>query len=165
MSRRTARLNEQFKREVSEILRREVRDPRVGTPTVTAVEVTPDLWVARVYVRPAPGEDMDERGPELLQGLAAAESFLRRELADRLTLRRVPELRFELDLTLDHALRIERILREVLPTDSDADSGSESDTDSESDIDSRVDGAADVDGGVRGADGGEASNGSGGGRA
>jgi ribosome-binding factor A len=117
MSRRRARLNEQFKREVSEILRREVRDPRIGTPTVTDVEVTPDLWVARVFVRPGPGEDVDERGPELLEGLAAAEPFLRRELADRLTLRRIPELRFELDRTLDHALRIERILREVLPPD------------------------------------------------
>ncbi len=147
MSRRTARLNEQFKREVSNILHREVRDPRVGAPTVTAVEVTPDLWVARVYVRPAPGEDMEERGPELLRGLAAAESFLRRELADRLTLRRIPELRFELDLTLDHALRIERILREVLP----ADSGSDGAT------------GADEDG--RGLDAEEASNGSGGGRA
>ncbi|MEX0843425.1 MAG: 30S ribosome-binding factor RbfA [Gemmatimonadota bacterium] len=129
MSRRTARLNEQFKREVSDILHRDVRDPRVGTPTVTDVEVTSDLWLARVYVRPGPGEDLEERGPELLAGLEAAEPFLRRELAERLSLRRIPELRFELDRTLDHALRIESILREVLPPDPEGDEGRGVDTD------------------------------------
>jgi ribosome-binding factor A len=112
---RLARLNEQFKREISEILRRQVRDPRIGTPTVTDVEVTPDLWMARVYVRPGPGEDTEERGDDLIAGLQAATPFVRRELAQSLTVRRIPELRFELDRTLEHALRIEELLREVLP--------------------------------------------------
>lgn len=111
---RTARLNEQFKREISDILHREVRDPRVGLPTVTGVDATPDLWLAKIFVRPGPGEEeRDEEG--LLEGLAAAASFIRRELGDRLVLRRIPELRFEVDRTLDEAMRIERILREVLP--------------------------------------------------
>jgi ribosome-binding factor A len=126
---RTARLNEQFKREISEILHREVRDPRIGRPTVTAVEATPDLWMAKVFVRPEPGDEGDGGGPALLAGLEAAAPFVRRELGVRLTLRRVPELRFELDRTLDQALRIERILREVLPEEGppspDADPGEE----------------------------------------
>ncbi|MDE0082415.1 MAG: ribosome-binding factor A, partial [Gammaproteobacteria bacterium] len=53
--RRRARLNEQIKREISELVRSEVHDPRVGVPTVTAVDVTADLWLARVYVRAGAG--------------------------------------------------------------------------------------------------------------
>ncbi|TVR64382.1 MAG: 30S ribosome-binding factor RbfA [Gemmatimonadales bacterium] len=124
--RRAARLNEQFKREISQVLRREVHDPRIGTPTVTAVDVTPDLWLARVFVRPGPAVDEDEGGDRLLEGLRAAAPFIRRTLGSSLELRRVPELRFELDLTLDRALRIERILQEVLPADAPEEGSGES---------------------------------------
>jgi len=117
-SRRRARLNEQMKREISEILRTEVRDPRVGLPTVTEVEVSPDLWTAKVYVRPDPTQEAGQPH-ELLQGLTTAAPFIRRELGKSLQLRRVPELRFEPDDTLDRALRIERILRDVLPTEAE----------------------------------------------
>jgi ribosome-binding factor A len=113
--RRTARLNEQFKREISRILRREVRDPRIGLPTVTAVEATPDLWSARIFVRPGPTEESEAADDALLEGLVAATPFIRRSLGQSLTLRRVPELRFELDRTLDRAMRVEKLLREVLP--------------------------------------------------
>jgi len=116
--RRTARLNEQFKREISEILLRKVQDPRVGRVLVTEVRVTADLWMARVFVRPQ-GEDRDVE--EVLEGLEAAESFIRRELADLLHLRRIPELRFVHDTTLDSALRIEAILKDVLPDDAESD--------------------------------------------
>lgn len=110
---RVARLNEQFKREIAGILRTEVRDPRVGSPTVTGVKVTPDLWMARVYVRSGPsGEEED-----LLEGLRAAAPFIRRELGKLLSLRRIPELRFEIDRAQERASRIEEILREVLPED------------------------------------------------
>jgi len=115
-TRRLARLNEQMKREISEILRTAVRDPRVGHPTVTGVEVTPDLWMARVYVRADPSLPAGE-GEELLLGLEAAAPFIRREVGKSLRLRRVPELRFMADDTLEYALRIEKILREVLPED------------------------------------------------
>jgi ribosome-binding factor A len=113
-TRRLARLNEQMKREISEILRTAVRDPRVGHPTITGVEVTPDLWMARVFVRADPSQPAED-GEELLEGLEAAAPYIRREIGKSLRLRRVPELRFMADTTLDHALRIERILREVLP--------------------------------------------------
>jgi ribosome-binding factor A len=115
-SRRQARLNEQMKREISELLRTEVRDPRIGVPTVTDVEVTPDLWLARVFVRPDPTRS-DVKPDALMEGLATAAPYIRRELGKSLRVRRVPELRFEADRVLDQALRIEQILREVLPSE------------------------------------------------
>jgi ribosome-binding factor A len=105
-----------MKREISEILRTSVRDPRIGHPTITGVEVTPDLWMARVFVRADPSEAPVD-GEELLKGLETAAPFIRREVGKSLRLRRVPELRFVADVTLEYALRIERILREVLPED------------------------------------------------
>ncbi len=113
---RTARLNEQFRREITGVLRTEVRDPRVGVPTVTGVEVTPDLWMARVHVRPDPSLPA---GPEatdgLLEGLEAAAPFIRRALGKTLPIRRIPELRFILDRSVEHAARIHALLAEVMP--------------------------------------------------
>lgn len=110
--RRIPRLNEQLRREISEILSREVRDPRVGSATVTGVDVTPDLWVARVYVNLSGGEE--ERRISMA-GLKAAASFIRGTLGKRLHVRRIPELRFIEDRTVERAMRIEQILDEVLP--------------------------------------------------
>lgn len=132
---RIARLNEQFRREVTQILRTEVRDPRVGLPTVTGAEVTPDLWMARIFVRP--GLTREDEG-ELLEGLEAAAPFIRRRLGDLLTLRRVPELRFELDRTLERAERIESILREVIPP-GQREGGAEAEEDEEDELDLRGD--------------------------
>jgi ribosome-binding factor A len=110
MSRRQERLNEQVKREVSEILRTEVRDPRVGVVTVTEALVAPDLSFARIYVRPLGGTEAD-----LFEGLAKATPYIRRALGKRLSVRHVPEIRFEADRALEHALHIEKLLSEVLP--------------------------------------------------
>ena len=110
-NRRIERLNEQLRREISDILRKAVRDPRIGTPTVTHVEVTPDLWLARVFVRVSGSEAERE---ETMTGLEGAASFVRRELGG-LRMRRVPEIRFEADQTFEHASRIEELLREVNP--------------------------------------------------
>ena len=113
-NRRLARLGEQLKREISGILRTEVRDPRVGAPTVTGVDVTPDLWLARTYVR-LTGDDAERAAA--LEGLEAAAPFVRRRLGQELSVRRVPEIRFLEDTTLEQAQRIEEILREVAPDD------------------------------------------------
>ena len=109
---RNARLNEQFKREISQILAQKVRDPRVGQVLITQARVTKDLWLARVFIRP-----LDESLPveETMKGLEAAASFIRRELGKVLRIRRIPEIRFIHDTTLDSALRIEEVLKEVLP--------------------------------------------------
>ncbi len=113
---RNARLNEQFKREISQILSLKVRDPRVGRVLVTGARVTPDLWMARVFFRILDeGRELDE----VLAGLEAAAPFVRKELGKVLRIRRVPELRFLHDSTLDSALRIEQVLKEVLPPSED----------------------------------------------
>lgn len=107
---RLLRLNEQFKREIFQILQRDVRDPRVGSPIVTGVRVTPDLWLARVFVR-LPRDEKERR--EALKGLEAAAPYVRKRLGQELRIRRIPEIRFEADDSLDEAMRIEAILREV----------------------------------------------------
>ncbi len=114
MARRLARVNSQLRREITRVLRSEVRDPRVGTPVVTEVRATADLSFARVFVRLGGG------GPERAQamkGLAASAAFIRGSLGARLHMHRVPELRFVEDTSIEHAARIERILGEVLPGD------------------------------------------------
>ena len=116
MSRRLPRLNEQLRREVSEILSREVRDPRIGLVIVTGVDVTPDLWVAKVYVQLTGDEEVRSR---TLSGLSAAAPFVRGALGKRLHIRRVPEIRFVEDHTQERASRIEKILDEVLPPHAD----------------------------------------------
>lgn len=112
MSRRTDRLSAQLKRELSAMIRTRVRDPRVGLVTVTHVRVTNDLSHARVFVR-LPGSEA-ERGAAL-EGLRAAAPFLRREIGLEMKVRRVPELDFQEDESLDHAIRIEELLTEVRP--------------------------------------------------
>jgi ribosome-binding factor A len=114
---RTPRLNEQFKREISSILSRKVRDPRVGKVLITEARVTADLWMARVFFRLLEG---DRSESDVLEGLQAAAPFIRKELGKVLRIRRIPELRFQLDTTLDSATRIEEVLREVLPPEPDA---------------------------------------------
>jgi ribosome-binding factor A len=112
--RRVERLNEQLKRELMDLLHTQVRDPRVGSVTITGVETTPDLYHARIYVTSL---GTDEEKQTSIEGLRAAAPFLRSELGRRLRIRRVPELSWHLDETLDHAMRIERLLGEVLPRD------------------------------------------------
>ncbi len=116
MSKRIARLNEQLKREISALIRTQVRDPRVGLVTVTNVEVAADLGSARVRVG-LTGTEAEQR--ETLTGLEAAAPFLRHSLGQMLSIRHIPELRFLQDHSLEHALRIEQLLSEVLPEDAD----------------------------------------------
>ncbi len=109
-NRRLARLNEQLRREITGILLQGVNDPRVGSVSVTDVSVTSDLWLARVYVR-LDGGELERR--EAMEGLRAASGFIRRTLGSMLHVRRVPELRFFEDQTLDRVARIEEILSEI----------------------------------------------------
>ena len=109
-SKRVARLNEQLKRELSELIRTQVRDPRVGVVTVTAVEMASDLGSARVFVRIL-GDPAEFKAT--LEGLDAAAPFLRGLLGRLLHIRRIPELRFREDRSMEHARRIEELLLEV----------------------------------------------------
>jgi len=109
---RTDRLNEQFRQEISLLIRSEVRDPRIGMVTITSVEVSPELDHARVYVT-ALGEEAEKL--EAVSGLTSAAPFIRGQLGRRLHMRRVPELHFLIDRKLENAQRIESLLREALP--------------------------------------------------
>jgi len=116
--RRIERLNEQIKRELMDLVRRELSDPRVAHVTLTAVETTPDLYHARIYVTALGGEEEREAA---LAGLKAARPLLRGELGRRLHVRRVPELDFTWDETLEQARRIESLLARVRPPDEGSD--------------------------------------------
>ena len=111
-NRRLERLNSQMQREISEIIRTQVRDPRVVDIIITYVRVTTDLWLARVYVT-LPSDPTEKS--EALEGLQSAAPFVRRALGAILQIRRIPELRFLEDETIAHARRIDELLREVRP--------------------------------------------------
>lgn len=130
-SKRLARLNEQLKRELAELIQTELRDPRVGLVSVTAVQVASDLGSARVFVRVLGNEA--ERA-ESLEGLVAAAPYLRKLLGQILQIRRIPELRFQEDRTLERARRIEDILAEVLPAGGQESEPGESDPPSEAEL-------------------------------
>jgi ribosome-binding factor A len=109
-SHRPERVAEAIRQTVAEFLTSDVRDPRVGFVTVTAVEVSGDLAHARVRVSVMGG---DEEKARSLEGLASVARFLRAQLAKALPLRVAPELRFELDRGLEHAQQIDRMLRDL----------------------------------------------------
>ena len=121
---RTDRINEQLRQEVSILVRDAVRDPRVGLVTITAVETSPELDHAKVYVS-VMGDDAEKEAA--LQGLKSAAPFIRSQLSKELHMRRVPELHFQYDRVLAEASRIESLLREVLPPEAPAGDG-EADT-------------------------------------
>jgi ribosome-binding factor A len=107
MSIKQDRIAERIRVVMSDLLMREVSDPRLQSVTVTDVKVDPEIMFARVYVN-ALGDE--EREPEVMAGLDRAGGFLRRELSKRLKVRSVPELRFVWDKTLQSADRVERLL-------------------------------------------------------
>ena len=103
---RPARLGRQIRRDLAHLLQFETNDPRLGSVTVSDVEVAGDLAHARVHVQIPPGEDREET----LHALRGAGRYLRTRLAERLRIRSVPALRFEHDASPDTAARIEQLL-------------------------------------------------------
>lgn len=109
-SRRMHRVDELLKEEIARVIRRDVADPRVGFATVMDVETSPDLRHARVYVSVLGEED---RKAETIEALRRASGFVRARVGDAVTLKYLPELRFELDRTLERAARIDELIDEV----------------------------------------------------
>jgi ribosome-binding factor A len=112
MTRRTERINDLLQEEISELLRRQIKDPRLDALviTVTEVDVSPDLRQAKVFVSVMGSE---EEQSEAFRALHNASAFLRRELHKRLRLRRTPELAFRRDDSLERAARIDALLRQA----------------------------------------------------
>lgn len=110
MSRRADRVGDLIRAELSDLLLREVKDPRVKLASITEVDVTSDLRRALIKVSVL-GEE--EQRMETVEALRHARGFLRTELAHRLRLRVTPELVFELDRGAEHSQRISEILESL----------------------------------------------------
>jgi ribosome-binding factor A len=110
MSLRLARLRELLRTEISAIVQKEMKDPRIGFVSVTDVEVSPDLRHAKVFVSILGDEAAKAK---TMAGLANAQGFIRTELGSRIRLRRVPELLFRLDESIERGARVQRLLRRV----------------------------------------------------
>ncbi len=117
MSRRTERVQSLIRHELGEIILQEVKDPRVaGLVSITAVEVSPDLRLARVFVSVYGPEENEAAA---LTALQSAKAFLRRELGSRLSLRYAPELDLRIDHSLEYADRVSRLLKTLPPPSSE----------------------------------------------
>lgn len=116
-TRRQRRVSELIHRELSWLLMREVRDPRLADVTVTEVRVTADLLLARIYFSVLGDAEAEK---EALAGLESAGGFLRTQLAGRLSLRLMPELLFEVDTSAAYGRRIDELLAQIAESDSDS---------------------------------------------
>ena len=107
---RARRLGEQIQRELGDLLRRDVKDERIGNVTITAVSVTGDLRTARVYYLIFGKEGPD---PKVQRVLESAAGFLRNALSRSLMIRYTPTLSFELDTSIEHGVRLSQLIDSV----------------------------------------------------
>ena len=113
MSRRTDRVGEAIQVLVAGLLARDIKDPRIGLVTITAVRVSPDLRHARVYFSTL-GDD--QQRVRSLRGLRSAAGFVRGQIARQLNLRVAPDVVFEFDPSLEEAERLSKLLKESPPS-------------------------------------------------
>ena len=105
------RLNQEVQRELSDIIRNELKDPRVGImTTVTDAIVAPDLKTCKVFISVLGDEEAQKK---TMQGLTSAEGFIRSMLARNLNLRNTPELRFIADHSIEYGVHMTRVIEEV----------------------------------------------------
>lgn len=108
---KNTRINAEVHRELSEIIRSGIKDPRIHPMTsVVSVEVTPDLKYCRAYISVLGNEDAAKA---TIEGLKSAEGYVRRELARRINLRNTPELKFILDQSIEHGVTMSKLIDEV----------------------------------------------------
>ena len=107
---RASRVSDLIKIEISDILLKRVRDPRIGPVTITGIKLTDDLRQARVFFVEM---GRDTYSDETRAGLKKATSFLKRELGKRLQLRHIPEITFVYDESFAYGSRIEKLLAEI----------------------------------------------------
>ena len=112
---RAVQVGAQVREEIMQIIRRDLKDPRIGFASITEVQMTPDLRSARVRVSVL-GDEQAQRAT--LAGLRSASGLIRHELGRRLeNLKFTPELRFEIDPSIEYSVHISKRLREILPAD------------------------------------------------
>ena len=111
MTRRIERVNNLIRQEISELLQRQVKDPRLGNfVTITEVSTSPDLRCARIFVS-CLGSEAEKK--ETLSILAGASAFFRKELAKRLRLRYIPELSFRWDDSIERGAHLQELIDKV----------------------------------------------------
>jgi ribosome-binding factor A len=109
-SRRQQQVADLLRDEVSEIIQRQMRDPRLSFVSVTRVEMSPDMRYAKLFVS-VYAPEAEQR--DALQALNRASGFIRHELAPRLKMRQLPELTFRLDHSMEHAETVARLLKQI----------------------------------------------------
>ena len=107
---RIEKIQELMKQEISKIILQELKDPRIGFVTVTQVEVSRDLSLAKVYISIMGSEEQIEGS---WKGLQSSLGFIRREVGHRIRLRITPELRFVLDKSIDYSDHIQKLLLQI----------------------------------------------------
>ena len=107
---RADRVSDLIKAELSDILLKHIRDPRIGLLTITDVKMSDDLRSAKIYFVQMGKDKLD---PELQAGLEKAKGFLKRELSKRLNLRYMPDVFFFYDKSFEYGSRIDRLLMEI----------------------------------------------------
>ncbi|WKE66602.1 30S ribosome-binding factor RbfA [Gallaecimonas kandeliae] len=112
---RTRRVGQELQKEIAQILQREVKDPRIGMVTVSAVEVSRDLSHAKVFITLF--EQDEEKVKETIKGLAEAKPYIRSLVGSRLRLRIVPELKFVHDTSLIEGMRISNAVSQAIAND------------------------------------------------
>jgi ribosome-binding factor A len=114
MTTRQERVKELLKIEISDIIRREIKDPRLGFVTITDAEVSKDMRHARVYISVYGDERQKEESLAILQKVAG---YMRGEFGRRVSMKIIPEISFKLDTAVEHGARIFELLQQVKPHD------------------------------------------------
>ncbi len=114
VNKRANRVAEQMKQELSDIITRRLKDPRIGFVTITDVDVTGDLQQAKVYFTVLGDE---EKKSSTLEALEKASGFIRSEIGNRIRLRKTPEIQFLFDESIDYGNRIEKIIADLKEDD------------------------------------------------
>ncbi len=112
---KNTRINSEVQRELSRIISREIKDPRICPMTsVVTVEVAPDLKTCKAYISVLGNEEEQQ---DTLEGLRSAHGYIKRELARSINLRNTPDIRFILDQSIEYGIRMSRRIDEVISED------------------------------------------------
>ena len=115
---KNTRINGEVLKELSNIIRSEIKDPRINPMTsVVSVEVAPDLKTCKAYISVLGGEQSQK---DTITGLKSAEGYIRRELARTVNLRNTPEIKFILDQSIEYGINMSKLIDEVTQKDSDS---------------------------------------------
>lgn len=115
---KNTRINGEVLKELSNIIRSEIKDPRINPMTsVVSVEVAPDLKTCKAYISVI-GDEQSQK--DTITGLKSAEGYIRRELARTVNLRNTPEIKFILDQSIEYGINMSKLIDEVTQKDSDS---------------------------------------------